>query len=81
MDACTAPHPVCDGSLNLFQMPAPADGHLYELQYSTGDSWRSKRCQKVGGWLGGWLGTFLVVLLHQSLPRWLHELPHAQLCR
>lgn len=24
-----------------------ADGHLYELQYSSGDSWRSKRCQKV----------------------------------
>ncbi|EFN51092.1 hypothetical protein CHLNCDRAFT_141404 [Chlorella variabilis] len=24
-----------------------ADGHLYELQYSAGDSWRSKRCQKV----------------------------------
>lgn len=25
-----------------------ADGHLYELQYSASDSWRSKRCQKVG---------------------------------
>ncbi|KAL4425159.1 hypothetical protein ABPG77_008264 [Micractinium sp. CCAP 211/92] len=24
-----------------------ADGHLYELQYSSGSSWRSKRCQKV----------------------------------
>ncbi|PRW05942.1 nuclear pore complex Nup155 isoform B [Chlorella sorokiniana] len=24
-----------------------ADGHLYELQYSASDSWRSKRCQKI----------------------------------
>ena len=26
-----------------------ADGNLYELLYSTGEGWRSKRCSKVGG--------------------------------
>ncbi|KAI3427442.1 hypothetical protein D9Q98_010357 [Chlorella vulgaris] len=35
--------PTADGRIFL----GGADGHLYELQYSAGDSWRSKRCQKV----------------------------------
>jgi nuclear pore complex protein Nup155 len=29
-----------------------SDGHLYELTYAASDSWRHKRCQKVGAAAG-----------------------------